>query len=616
MTLNTQLSSPNRVKHYASSYYILQRTGISPTVAVIVGGHHGISPGDSLDIIEGYKKNLGLQDNKWIDLQNKFVDYSESISNISHDEITGVSISCTGQALLSGIVIMADWIASNEDLFPLGYKEYYDEKELEKRAETAWKKLELPNRWSPKPLQIQNFFVERFGFEPRPLQSSALEIASSVSNPGIYIIEAPMGEGKTEAALGMSEIIASRFGQTGLYFALPTQATTDGIFVRLMEWLERMDDSPTPKTINLSHGKSRYNNSFDKIPKLSISNPEDRIVIHDWMCGRKKGILSDFVSGTVDNVLMAGLKMKHLSMRHLGLCNKVIVIDEVHAYDEYMNSYLEKALQWFGAYGMPVILLSATLPLERKKKLIDSYLVGSGAKRNASDNIHGTNYPSITYTDCQNVKEVDVSKTKMSMTVTVKKVSNDNLLDKIHEMSLSGGYIGIMVNTVDKAQKIFRDLANRYGENEVRLLHSRFTAIDRSFNETEVKESLGPKREKPPHRLFVVGTQVLEQSLDLDFDVLFTELCPMDLLLQRIGRLHRHNNPRPVGLEQPICFVIDSKELDAGSAWVYGKYHLYNTRLLLPNSIVIPNDISTLVQQAYGCNLDVPDYLRKEYDSA
>ncbi len=612
-----KISDPGMIKHSASSQYILQQNGISPTISVISGGHHGESPGNQLRKIAGYLKNIGRDDRDWIGLQNEFVGYAESISDLSHEDIAGISISCTGQALLSGIVIMADWIASNSDLFPLGHKDSYDDEELRNRAETAWDRLRLPGRWVPKPVRPQSYYGLRFGFEPRPLQSAALEIASAVEKTGIYIVEAPMGEGKTEAALAMSEAIASRFGQTGLFFALPTQATSDGIFLRLIEWLRKMDgEEPSQKTVYLSHGKSRYNNSFEEIPHLSSSDPEESIIRHDWMCGRKKGVLSDFVAGTVDNVLMAGLKMRHLAMRHLGLCNKVIVIDEVHAYDEYMGSYMEKALQWFGAYGVPVIMLSATLPIDRKKKLLSSYLMGSGMKKGEMDLRLGTGYPMITYTECGQVKEVGVSGTKMSMDVAVRIVSNENLMDRIDEMSAAGGYIGIIVNTVDKAQSIYRGLSDRYGENEVRLLHSRFTAVDRSFNETEIREALGPKRERPPYRLFVIGTQVIEQSLDLDFDVLFTELCPMDFLLQRMGRLHRHRNPRPPGLERPICYVIDSDELDAGSASIYGRYHLYNTRILLPDSICIPGDISPLVQQAYGNPLAVPEDLRTDYEAA
>lgn len=135
----------------------------------------------------------------------------------------------------------------------------------------------------------------------------------------------------------------------------------------------------------------------------------------------------------------------------------------------------------------------------------------------------------------------------------------------------------------------------------MRLLHSRFTAADRAANETEVIRLMGEGRSPQPYRFIVVGTQVMEQSLDLDFDVMITDVCPMDLLLQRTGRLHRHSeNQRPQGLENPVCYVAGCDDPDPGSVAVYGEYHLFNTRILLPEIVDLPDDIPRLVQRAYG----------------
>ena len=238
---------------------------------------------------------------------------------------------------------------------------------------------------------------------PRPMQRAAVEVARSVETPGLMIIEAPMGEGKTEAALAAAEILAARTGRGGICVALPTMATTDAMFGRVHRWLERLphEDGADVRSVFLAHGKARLNEEFQGLARSSgrwvmsamgedlreggsstrdkLRNPPDSVVVSQWMQGRKKGMLANFVVCTVDQVLMGALEMKHLCLRQLALANKVVVIDECHAYDSYMRCYLNRVLEWLGAMGVPVVLLSATLPAQQRREMLTSYQRGQCA---------------------------------------------------------------------------------------------------------------------------------------------------------------------------------------------------------------------------------------------
>ena len=174
-------------------------------------------------------------------------------------------------------------------------------------------------------------------------------------------------------------------------------------------------------------------------------------MIHEWLCGPKRSLLSDFVVGTVDNVLLGGLKRKHLALIHLGLAEKVVVVDECHAYDSYMGSYLQKSLEWLGAYHVPVILLSATLPSKRRKELIAAYLKGQRVKLKLEDS-NAEDYPSITYTDGEKTCQVSCTHSQRSMAVSMKKISEEEFLSVLNEVSSEGGYVAVLLNTVKRAQ--------------------------------------------------------------------------------------------------------------------------------------------------------------------
>lgn len=612
LSCNDVLTDVGKIPHSLASEIILERNGIPRCLAIIIGSHHGVTPTkEDLDDcnIDGYCAHTGFNDEKWTSVQESLLSYALSISNVDLDDIKKVNITQQSQVLLSSLVIMSDWIASNDQWFPLISDKILTDSEIRYRLDDGWNLTKILHTWNNKSIEPSTLFEKRFSYEPRPFQKKLIEAVSTADKPGIIVIEAPMGEGKTEAALVAAEIISNKYGMGGIFFGLPTQATANGIFPRIVRWIEStVEDSSDRNSIFLAHGKSRFNEKFTSMEHIGWNNQNQGTsgaVIHEWFTGKKKGLLSDFVIGTVDHVLMGGLKLKHLALRHLGLANKVIIIDECHAYDSYMGSYLVKVIKWLGSYNVPVIIMSATLYPSRREELINAYL-GKNVKTEENAKLKtSTQYPSIIMTDGIEIKQYCCESSSKSKDVSIIRIDDSNLLSVVKRISANGGYIGIICNTVDKSQKIYRQIHELFPNNDVYLLHSRFTSQDRSRKEAEVISLLSKeKRKEPPYCMIVVGTQVMEQSLDLDFDVIITDLCPTDLFLQRIGRLHRHSNVRPNGLEKPTCYVIDEKDdFDKGSLSVYNKYQLYNARLLIGDKVTIPTDIPKLVHMAYSDTL-------------
>ena len=639
--------------HALISQAILEKAGLDRSLADVVGGHHGKPLNEEQDVDHAYQwpQITGIENGEWKRVQSELLEFT--LKEAGLDKIPQGKISITAQVLLSGLLIMADWLASGDVFSLLPYDNFSGVKiDSKKRAREAWQQINLPEfrRFSDS-CPLYQLFPTRFGIaQPRPIQESAVKVAKETTEPGIMIIEAPMGEGKTEAALAAAEIMANTDGLSGVYFALPTQATSDGIFKRIENWIRKLHKDGM-QSIFLAHGKAGFNKDYEGIKLHSnivkYDDLEDgeqpkreEVIINDWTQGRKKGLLSDFVVGTVDQILMCGLKQKHLALRHLGITNKVVIIDECHAYDTYMSSYLFLVLNWLGAYKVPVILLSATLPRNRREKLIASYKEFWGCYKKEKKDISFLNiaamknkplngnelvpiqiekvqnkeiskvvaYPFISYTDGLTIKESQPQASGEKHDVKIIQLPENKLIETLTQLLKDGGCAGIIRNTVQKAQETASELSQIFGEDKVKLLHSRFISCDRVAKEAEVRKLLGPPQDAEdsirPRQFIVVGTQVIEQSLDVDFDVLFTDICPMDLLLQRIGRLHRHKRmkARPIKLQKAVCYVMgleENNKFAEGSTRIYGDYLLLRTKAFLPNHIMIPRDIPKLVQETY-----------------
>lgn len=617
------LASPQKTHHSIAGEYLLKEEyHVKDDIGSIVGGHHG-KPVDDIFSIEdqsAYPANYYQDENSGSDIYRNWsrVRYGifcwalEASGFKTVEELP--EISQPAQVIYSGLLIMADWISSNHDFFPL------IDINSEQISDMNARYREGISLWSENlPLQLQSYpsmdelYLRRFGYEPRDFQAVAYKTISQINKPGIIILEAPMGQGKTEAALVSAEIIAAKTGNSGLFFGLPTQATSNSMFGRVHNWLTTVtDEYKSKQSLRLCHGKAALNGEmnvlrYSSVPQdINIDDKENgSVFVNEWFSGRKKSALDDFVVGTVDGFLQAALKQKHLALKHLGLSKKVVIIDEVHAYDTYMQQYLEEAIRWMGAYGVPVILVSATLPKETRKNMLTAYLKGAGVKGRDiqfPDEISDNNYPLISYTDGFNVNAQTAFSRVEDKTVYIKKMSDEEVLEKLEDLTDGGGVIGIIVNTVKKAQRLGEECKKRFGEDAVDILHSAFIATDRINKEAQLLNLIG-KQGKRPEKKIIIGTQVMEQSLDIDLDVLITDLCPVDLLLQRIGRLHRHELQRPEKHKSAVVYVLGTNEqleFDKGSEWVYGKYFLIRTQYYLPEIIKIPSDIPLLIDEVYG----------------
>ena len=390
-TLSYREQNRKYSRHALASEAILRWLKCPDGLASVAGAHHG-KPQTGKNVLDqlGDEEEEGCwESNYWPEGEQEFwescwrelFDYALQESGFSSvDELPQLTI--PAEILLTGLLIMADWIASNTRYFPLiPVEEVGSDTLYPARVDRAWEALDLTSPWEVQSdVTEPGAFAERFGFPPNEVQRAMLEAVSRTQEPGMFILEAQMGVGKTEAALGAAEILAKHGGEGGIFFGLPTQATANGIFGRLLAWAEKQPDG-LEHSIKLAHGMAELNEAYIRLQQDTVrveedleadpdADPESRVMVHQWFRGNKQGLLADFVIGTVDQLLMAALQQKHVMLRHLGLAGKVVVIDECHAYDAYMNCYLDRALTWLGRYKVPVILLSATLPAKRRVELV------------------------------------------------------------------------------------------------------------------------------------------------------------------------------------------------------------------------------------------------------
>jgi CRISPR-associated endonuclease/helicase Cas3 len=264
-----------------------------------------------------------------------------------------------------------------------------------------------------------------------------------------------------------------------------------------------------------------------------------------------------------------------------------------------MNVYLDSTLRWMAAYRVPVILLSATLPPKRRAELVAAYL----GKKPVIPTEYNTAYPLLTWTDGEEIHEASVDMKQAQKCIAVEQISESALPQVLGEKLSDGGCAAVIVNTVKFAQRLSEQLEQALPDCTVICFHSRFLATDRARIEQELLQRIGKNgTSQERSRVIVVGTQVLEQSLDLDFDYMVTELCPMDLLLQRSGRLHRHTRGRPAAVSKPVLAILqpDDEKMTSSSERIYGKWLLQQTERYLPDMLSIPSCIPVLVGEVYA----------------
>ncbi|MFD8912752.1 CRISPR-associated helicase Cas3' [Streptomyces sp. NPDC059575] len=638
-------------------------SGRTGQFTVAVGGHHGMPP-EHGQIKAAFAHEELLRTPRpsasvWRSVQDELLDACADRFGARErlSRWAAVRLPQPVQVLLTALVIVSDWIASNPALFP-----YFPDAAAhsdEERLASAWRGLDLPEPWHAEQLDCTSaeLFGSRFVLPldatPRPVQEAAVELARDIERPGLMIVEAPMGEGKTEAALAVAEVFAARSGAGGVLFALPTMATGNAMFPRLLDWLDRLPGVRGQRhSVHLAHSKAALNEDFaglmanggsitavgvDDAVALSPHQRDGRrragaeLIAHAWLRGRKRAMLASFVAGTIDQLLFAGLKSRHLALRHLAVAGKVVVIDEAHAYDTYMSVYLDRVLSWLGAYRVPVVVLSATLPADRRRELVSAYAGKEGTS--AAETAEDTAYPLLTaVVPGGTVVQCSPGASARGTDVEIERLDDDPhvLADRLEDELFGGGCVLVVRNTVKRVLETARVLRARFGDDRVTVAHSCFVDLDRAAKDSHLLKRFGPPMsasgDRPVDGHVVVASQVAEQSLDIDFDLLVSDLCPVDLLLQRMGRLHRHRrgpgeSDRPERLRRARCLITGTDWTTPvptparGSVAVYGAYLLLRSAaVLLPHleggprrPVRLPLDISPLVQGAYGSDAVVPD---------
>jgi CRISPR-associated endonuclease/helicase Cas3 len=641
---------------------------IARRLSVVTGGHHGTFP-RSVDIyrLNGDAVGKGAWSRARRDLAQLF---TEVLNVRAHRPPVAAGVESA--TALAGLISVADWIGSNRAIFnyigtdkapPLDPAAYLAEARAKARAALdtlGWLGAAAPSE----PRTFAALFPE-IGDQPRPLQQAAIALAGSLTSAGIAIVEAPMGEGKTEAALHLADAWSVALGTRGLYVALPTQATSNQMFGRVRHFLEGRFPGEWVQ-LHLLHGHAALSAELELLQKRDrerrfdgdaiVTSPDDAdpqgaagggAAAAEWFTYRKRGLLAPFGVGTVDQALLAALQTKHGFVRLFGLTRKVVIVDEVHAYDAYMSTLLERLLEWLGALGSPVLLLSATLPRSRRERLLDAYRRGQGPPA-TSISLPPAPYPRITWAtaDAAGAETFETSPS-MRRTLRLERIAREpdgatgdfTLGGTLRELLANGGCAAVICNTVGRAQAVYRRLKEYFpapdagdGYPELDLFHARYRYKDRMEREERALRRFGKpaadgEASHRPRRAVLVATQVVEQSLDLDFDLMVTDLAPVDLVLQRAGRLWRHQRAhRPVPFTEPTLLVAmpaekgNGPEFESGDVSVYDEHILLRSWLALRGreTVAIPDDVEDLIEQVYddrGCPDDAVELLRRRWNT-
>lgn len=523
---------------------------------------------------------------------------------------------------LAGLVSTADWIGSNTDWFPMAERRpdfagYWDDARARARSALAaigWRSWRPLISGEPALDGLLSRVVGGRSLTPRPLQTVGDALLRDAQGPALLLVEAPMGEGKTELAFLAHLRLQQRNGHRGLYVALPTQATGNALFKRACTFLNEFAQGPTD--IQLQHGGAGMNEDLARLRAVGDDPTHESLSASAWFGQRKRPMLSPYGVGTVDQALYAVLNVKHHFVRLWGLGNRVVVLDEVHAYDLYTSGLIEDLLRWLKSLGSSVILMSATLPEARSRALLAAW--------GAPDPEAQADYPRLTLADAQGARTRHVPARAMAP-IAVAGLGSDVALMATHALhQLRGGGCGVViVNTVRRAQALYEQLKAMVASDlelagvPLLLFHARFPANQRQGIEEQVLNLFG-KDVPRPQRALLIATQVVEQSLDIDFDFMLSDLAPIDLLLQRAGRLHRHaREDRPALHARPRLWVAgllpDGLPDMTGTAWgfVYHPYILGRTWALLcrQQTLRLPDDIDRLVQQVYDTTVSLPSGL-------
>lgn len=554
--------------------------------AAAIGAHHGRIKGERVDVRE-----------PWEDERVRLATDVVNVFGPLPDQPP------TEAALwfVAGLTTVADWIGSDEKNFP-------QEVRLDSRARSERARTALANvNWKPIKTRELHSFGDFFPeiTEVNDLQATAMQV---ICEPGTYVIEGSMGCGKTEAAMAAAYRLIADGAATGFYFALPTQTTSTRIHLRLRPFVERIAEDPME--LRLAHSSSWLMDG--QSPKLFPANTRDTEAQEhvragiSWFASAKRSLLARCGVGTIDQALLGIVAAKHFFVRQFGLAGKVVILDEIHTYDLYTGTLITQLVRRLRELHCTVIVLSATLTESRRRELLGV----------AENQPLSTAYPLVSGVANDFVERVCLP--PASKLIHIRHCPGHVPIDDVLKRASDGHCVLWIRNTVDEAQQTYRAVrtATAVGGPAIALLHARFPYFRREQIEAEWMNKLGKDSSDRPKGCVLVSTQVAEQSVDLDSDLLITDHAPTDMLLQRIGRLWRHERgsrscSRPeVWIQLPdlnakaLC-CSDTKALRQAlgkSARVYAPYVLLRSLLQWSTrfSLTLPEDIRDLIESTYA----------------
>ena len=605
----------------------------------IVTGHHGMPPKRSVGVRSFFEAEdeqaafAYLQD--LVDWLLQDFDFHPLLDKNLYKRLKPLSWQ------LAGIAVLADWLGSNQEHFsychqPMPLSEYWQNIALVKAGQALAALPEAPVVGQFKTIQSLFPFIE----QPTPLQQYAADEPLS-DQPQLFILEDVTGAGKTEAALILIQRLMAKGLADGLYIGLPTMATANAMYQRLGKVYRRFYQADEQPSLVLAHGARELSQDFrdsvllaeqiqtDADYQAGRSEDDQELsataYCNAWLAdSRKKALLADVGVGSLDQALLAVLPARHQSLRLLGLGRKVLLVDEVHAYDSYMQKLLAALLEAHARQGGSAILLSATLPQTMRENLVSAF--HSGLEQTPPALFYLAYYPLATHSPAEIVEQAIDTRAEVKRTVNVQRLNGeDEAIAKIRQTAEQGQCVCWILNTVKAARQSYQDLlTGGVPAERLSLFHSRFAMIDRQAIENRTLQTFGDgSSHETRNGQILIATQVVEQSLDLDFDVLISDLAPIDLLIQRAGRLRRHirdaqgNRIRESGAEDgrgmPM-FYLHSPEpvLDADANWLKpehaGTQAVYphigqlwlTVRLLERGQFTMPSDARDLIEGVYS----------------
>lgn len=628
---------------------------ISPWMEVVCG-HHGQPPESRIQTIRPY---LAEEDECAAEAFIREVllawkpDF-EPLTHINKKDFRRVSWR------LAGVAVLADWLGSDSEIFkyqdrPQSLTDYWTETALA-GAQISLEKSQI-EVCEVNPFQS---ITQQFSFikEPTPLQSYAQDLKLG-NSPQLFILEDVTGAGKTEAAMVLVHKMMSAGLANGLYVGLPTMATANAMYQRMGECYRHLYRESALPSLVLAHGAADLSAEFKQSIMLTEQltdksyQPDElsaSVYCNRWLAdSRKKALLASVGVGTIDQALLAVLPAKHQSLRLLGLMDKVLLVDEVHAYDPYMRKLLIALLEAHAAQGGCAILLSATLPYSFRTELTRAYAQGAdyfGEGILEPKLLDTKSYPLVTRLSNVGLSEDPVAtRESVRRSVVIQRLGSELEALKVIEKTIAAGQCICWVrNTVGDAFKSYQQLRQLafVSTEKITLFHSRFAMIDRQTIEVDVlarfgKESVGAQRAGQ----VLIATQVVEQSLDLDFDVMITDLAPIDLSIQRAGRLQRHvrslNGNRLTESDAkeergtPCMYILSPdpgqvndanwlRQILPGTQAVYlhvGQLWLSIQALLHKGGFKMPEDARELIESVYGqAANDIPEFLEQASNEA